>query len=87
MRIDYITITENYSVLITLDEPTSEMTKEAVTAGRYRSELWQHDYPRLHSLSVEALLKGAKISIPPAYGTFKKAVEVKKETEQKGFGF
>lgn len=75
-------------VLITLESASSEMTKEAVSAGFYSSDLWQRKYPRLQILSIEDLLVGKQIQMPPAYGTFKKAQRVKKdEGQQTGFEF
>ena len=65
-------------VFITLEQPTSEMTKEALSAGYYSSELWQKDYPRIQILTVEQLFEGERVQMPPAHGTFKKAEKVKK---------
>lgn len=66
-------------VFITLEPPTSEMDKEAVSAGFYVSELWQENYPKIQILTIEELLTGKQIQMPPSYGTFKKAQKVKKE--------
>ena len=66
-------------VFITLEEPTSEMSKEAVSAGFYTSELWQKQYPRLQILTIEQLLAGVEVKMPPQYGTFKEAERVKKK--------
>lgn len=75
-------------VLITLDQPSSEMVKEAVSAGFFTSELWQRKYPRLQILSIEDLLQDKQIQMPPPYGTFKKAERIKKsEGKQTGFDF
>jgi len=74
-------------VFITLEQPTSEMNKEALSAGYYSSELWQKDYPRIQILTVEQLFDGERIQMPPAHGTFKKAEKVKKsEGKQDEFG-
>jgi len=76
-------------VFVTLEAPTGEMTKEAATAGFYRSELWQKDYPRIQILTVEDILSGVEVKMPPTTGSFKKAQKVKKdtETEQGTLGF
>ena len=66
-------------VFITLEQPTSEMLKEAVTAGFYTSPLWQQKYPRLQILTIEQLLEGAEVKMPAAFGTFKQAEKIKKE--------
>jgi site-specific DNA-methyltransferase (adenine-specific) len=65
-------------VFITLEQPTSEMNKEALSAGYYTSELWQKDYPRIQILTVEQLFQGERVQMPPAHGTFKRAEKVKK---------
>ncbi|MFA5838215.1 MAG: DNA methyltransferase [Bellilinea sp.] len=75
-------------VLITLEPASSEMCKEAVSAGFYVSELWQRKYPKLQILSIEELLADKQIQMPAPYGTFKKAQRVKKqEGQQTGFEF
>lgn len=75
-------------VLITLEPASSEMSKEAVSAGFYSSELWQRKYPKLQILSIEELLNDKQIQMPAPYGTFKKAQRVKKqEGQQTGFEF
>lgn len=68
-------------VFITLEAPTRDMTQEALSAGYYTSELWQKDYPKVQIFTIEQLLNGAQVDMPPAYGTFKKA-----EKEQKSEG-
>ncbi|MCL4295721.1 MAG: restriction endonuclease [Anaerolineae bacterium] len=60
-------------VFITLEPPTVEMEREAVTAGFYHSPGWGRKYPRLQILSIAELLRGAKVQMPPAWGTFKQA--------------
>lgn len=70
-------------VFITLEPPTSDMNREALSAGYYTSELWQKDYPKIQILTIEQLLGGEQVQMPPAHGTFKKAERVKKrEGEQ-----
>jgi len=66
-------------VFVTLESPSGEMVTEAVSAGYFHSKAWQKDYPRLQILTVEELLAGKGIDMPPsAYGTFKQAEKVKK---------
>ncbi|MGD1153503.1 MAG: DNA methyltransferase [Syntrophales bacterium] len=73
-------------VLISMQGPTSEMRKEAVTAGFYESELWGKKYPKVQLFTVAELLAGKRIEMPPIRqvgATFKKAPKVtKKEGEQ-----
>ena len=65
-------------VFITLEEPSTEMIKEAVTAGYYTSPLWQQKYPRIQIFTIENLLNGAEVKMPPAVGAFKQAEKIKK---------
>ncbi len=66
-------------VLITLEPATAPMVKEAATAGFYESPGWHQKYPRLQILTIEQLLRGAQVQMPPAYGTFKQAQKVKQD--------
>jgi site-specific DNA-methyltransferase (adenine-specific) len=67
-------------VFITLDPPSRDMITEAVSAGYFRSQTWQKDYPRIQILTIEDLLNGKSIDMPPsAYGTFKQAEKIKKQ--------
>jgi site-specific DNA-methyltransferase (adenine-specific) len=52
-------------VFITLDPPSRDMVTEAVSAGYFRSQTWQKDYPRIQILTIEELLmhRDAAISI------------------------
>jgi site-specific DNA-methyltransferase (adenine-specific) len=60
-------------VFITLEAATSDMEREALSAGFYHSEGFNRDYPRLQILTIAELLGGAQIKMPAAYGTFKQA--------------
>jgi len=68
-------------VLITLEPPTSAMVREAASAGYYRSKAWGKDYPKIQILTVEELLDGRTVDMPPAYGTFKQAERVEQKPE------
>lgn len=61
--------------LISLESPTAPMTKEAAAAGFYESPGWNKKYPRVQLLTIEELLGGAQINMPPTNITFKKAVK------------
>jgi len=52
-------------VFITLDKPTKDMLEEAVKAGTYHSTTWNKSYPRLQILTIEQLLDGCLIDMPP----------------------
>jgi site-specific DNA-methyltransferase (adenine-specific) len=75
-------------VFITLEEPTRDMTTEAVSAGFYHSPGWNKDYPRIQILSIAQLLHNAEVKTPPQFGTFKQAQRVQKSNgEQAELGF
>ena len=63
-------------VFITLEAPSRDMTTEAVSAGYYESPGWNQKYPRIQICTIAELLKGAKVEMPPQYGTFKQAPKV-----------
>ena len=65
-------------VFLTLEPPTSAMKKEADEADFYDSPGWGKPYPRLQILTIEQLLHGAQVQMPPEYGTFKQAQKIKK---------
>jgi site-specific DNA-methyltransferase (adenine-specific) len=67
-------------VLITLESPSQPMRTEAVSAGYYESEAWGKKYPKIQILTIEELLNGAVIEMPPAWGTFKQAEKIQKNT-------
>ncbi|MCI0551389.1 MAG: restriction endonuclease [Anaerolineae bacterium] len=70
-------------VFITLENSTKDMNTEAATAGFYHSTLWQKDYPRVQVLTIEDLLNGRGIAMPPsASGTFKQAEKIKKSDKK-----
>ena len=52
---------------ITLEEPTKPMVEEAAKAGFYVPEAFhgQRKYPKIQILTVEALLTGKDLSLPP----------------------
>lgn len=75
-------------VLITLEDATKEMQKEAVSAGWYHSPNWNKDYPRLQILTIAELLRGAAVQMPPTARTYKHAPrETLSEGEQQNLEF
>lgn len=60
-------------IFITLDTPTRDMLAEATAAGHYHSPGWNRDYPKMQIFTVEQLLDGAEVKLPPATITFKQA--------------
>lgn len=69
-------------VFITLEEPTGPMIKEAVTAGFYHSPGWNQDYPKIQIYTIEQLLNGEQVKMPPPLGTFKQAEKVQQDQGQ-----
>ena len=65
------------SPLFRPDPSTSEMRREAVSAGYYTSPGWQRDYPRLQLVTVGELMADAMPAIPYGVLTFAKAPRVK----------
>jgi adenine specific DNA methylase Mod len=54
-------------VLITMQEPTKAMVREAASAGFYQSRWGQH--PRIQILTIRELLEGRQIDSPPVRQT------------------
>jgi DNA-binding XRE family transcriptional regulator len=44
-------------LFVTLEDASKEMDLEATTAGRFHSDLWNRDYPKIQILTIEELLK------------------------------
>jgi hypothetical protein len=72
-------------VFITLESPTKPMVMESVGAGRYKTKLYQKEYPKIQILTVEGLLNGTeRLEAPPQANPFAKAereVKVGKQEE------
>jgi site-specific DNA-methyltransferase (adenine-specific) len=60
-------------VFITLEPPSADMETEAVSAGFYESPGWKQKYRRIQILTIEALLHGSQVQMPPTAQTFKQA--------------
>jgi site-specific DNA-methyltransferase (adenine-specific) len=77
---------EAMGIFITLESPTKDMQVEAVSAGYYHSPIWNKDYPKIQILTIEELLHGKNVEMPPLAQTnvtFTKAQKIsKKEGEQ-----
>jgi len=76
-------------VLITLEEPTQPMRVEAASAGFYESPWGPTTYPKMQILTIEDLLNGKRIEMPPVSQvnqTFKRAPRQKQKSgSQKSF--
>ena len=65
-------------LFITLEEPTRDMRTEAVSAGFYRSEVWQRDFPKLQIRTVEELLDGRGFELPQHPSMYQAAQRVER---------
>ena len=73
-------------VLISLEEPTAPMRKEAASAGFYESGEWRKKHPRLQLLTIGQILDGKGIDCPffRTDVTFKAAPRVKPKAKPPG---
>ena len=71
-------------LFITLEEPTSAMRTEAVSAGFYHSDLWQTDYPKIQIRTVGELLEGRAFEIPRSPQTYQPAQRVQRPRGEQG---
>jgi len=70
-------------VFITLESPTKPMVRESVGAGRYKTKLYQKEYPKIQILTVEGLLNGTeRLEVPPQANPFAKAEREGKAEKQ-----
>ncbi len=75
-------------IFITLEQPSKPMLLEAARAGFYHSPGWKQDYPRIQILTIQDLLNGATVKMPPTSVTFKQAEKVDEQDDsQLGFRF
>lgn len=63
-------------IFVTLEEPSKDMVKEALSAGFYQSPLWSQNFPKIQILTIQELLEGAEIKMPPSGITFKQAKRI-----------
>ncbi len=68
-------------VFITLEEQTEPMKQAALKGGFYHSIGWGQDFPRIQILTIEELLHGKTIKMPPQFGTFKQAQRVQQMSD------
>lgn len=74
-------------IFVTLEDPSKDMTTEAVSAGFYNSPGWGQKYPKVQILTIADLLRGAEVKMPPPHGTFKQAPKAQQAPDalQQGF--
>jgi site-specific DNA-methyltransferase (adenine-specific) len=71
-------------VLITLEPPTTPMKVEAVAAGYYHSPIYDKDYPKIQILTIEELLQGKTVGMPPQTQTNVTFTKAQKITQKEG---
>lgn len=72
------------AVFITLEPPTKPMQVEAVSAGYYHSPIWNKDYPKIQILTIEELLHGKTVDMPPLAQTSVTFAKAQKITQKEG---
>ncbi len=68
-------------VFVTLEPPSQEMEIAALNAGKWHSDTFNRDYPRIQILTIEELLAGTKAQFPGTDTTLAKA---QREQEKQG---
>ena len=71
-------------LFITLEKPTSAMTREAVSAGFYYSDVWQKNYPKIQIRTVAEMLSGAGFELPPHPSMYQAAARVSGKNFEQG---
>ena len=71
-------------LFITLEEPTSAMHTEAVSAGFYHSDVWQRDYPKIQLRTIAELLEGKTFDLPPHPSMYQAAQRVRRAEGRQG---
>ncbi|HMJ08525.1 MAG TPA: DNA methyltransferase [Pyrinomonadaceae bacterium] len=76
-------------IFLTLEKPSRDMLTEAVASGYFHSDGWHKDYPKIQILTVEELLTGKQVDMPPSGITFKQAEKVQSDIsiDQRQLGF
>ncbi len=77
-------------VFVTLEKPTQPMRTEVVEAGTFRVDYSQENLPKIQIVTVEELLNGKKLDLPPTAilqeTYYKEAKAMKKEDKTKNLG-
>ncbi|MDV2988841.1 MAG: DNA methyltransferase [Dehalogenimonas sp.] len=78
---------EAIGVYICIEPATANMKEEAIAAGYYHSPVWNKDYPKIQILTVEDIMSGKSVEMPPqaqVSTTFAKAQRVKTKQGEQG---
>jgi len=60
------------------------MQVEAVSAGYYHSPIWNKDYPKIQILTIDELLHGKIVDMPPLAQTNVTFARAQKITQKEG---
>jgi len=71
-------------IFITLEPPTGPMQTEAISTGFYHSPGWNKDYPKIQILTIEELLHGKTVDMPPQTQTSVTFAKAQKITQKEG---
>lgn len=78
-------------IFITLEKPSRDMLTAAAAAGFYFSPGWQQQYPKIQIVTIEELLNGADVKLPPTKRSHKIAPKVEQvdpdKPKQSSMGF
>jgi hypothetical protein len=69
-------------VLITMEPPTKNMHEEVLSGGFYESATWGKKYPRMQILTIEEIMGGKGIDMPPINQVNATFIKAKKEQTQ-----
>jgi site-specific DNA-methyltransferase (adenine-specific) len=75
---------EAIGVFITLEPPTEPMKVEAIDSGYYHSELYNQDYTKIQILTIDELLHGKTVDMPPQAQTSVTFAKAQKITKKEG---
>ncbi len=83
-ELETVAAKEAIGVFITLEPPTKPMQVEAVSAGYYHSPIWNKDYPKIQILTIDELLHGKIVDMPPLAQTNVTFARAQKITQKEG---
>ena len=72
----------DYGIFITLESPTQDMKREALSAG-FMKTIWDESMPKIQIVTIEELLRGMRPEMPSRPDVFERA---EKEFPRKGKG-
>jgi len=83
-ELETVAADEAIGIFITLEPPTEPMKVEAISAGYYHSPIWDKDYPKIQLLTIDELLHGKMVDMPPLSQTGVTFTKAQKITRKEG---